>query len=200
MSSLGIKFLWVVLFIFSCNPFRHVELEKIKYSPSLRYELLQMREEDQKMRRRIREESIGPDATEFWEEFHKLDEKHTERLKEIIKQYGWPRKSLVGEDGAFAAWLIVQHATHDLNFQKHCLKLMKKEAKRGEVPLQCIAYLIDRIRILEGKPQVYGTQYRIVNGELEFLPIEDEANVDKRRKEMGLPPLSEYMKQIKGKK
>jgi len=33
-------------------------------------------------------------------------------------------------------------------------------------------------------------------GGLEFCPIEDEKNVDKKGKTMGLPPLDEYVKQF----
>jgi hypothetical protein len=44
--------------------------------------------------------------------------------------------------------------------------------------------------------QVYGTQFHEVGGKMEPYPIEDEANVDKRRKEVGLPPLAEYRKLI----
>jgi hypothetical protein len=32
------------------------------------------------------------------------------RLKEIVEQHGWPTISLVGVDGAAAAFLLAQHA------------------------------------------------------------------------------------------
>lgn len=31
-------------------------------------------------------------------------------LRQVISGVGWPGKSLVGEDGAHAAWLLAQHA------------------------------------------------------------------------------------------
>jgi hypothetical protein len=34
----------------------------------------------------------------------------------------------------------------------------------------------------------------VVGGKAEPAPIEDEANVDRRRKEVGLPPLAEYLR------
>ena len=50
----------------------------------------------------------------------------------------------------------------------------------------------------EGKPQVYGTQVKEWKGKEPVLqPIEDEANVDKRRAEVGLFPLSEYRELLK---
>jgi hypothetical protein len=64
--------------------------------------------------------------------------------------------------------------------------------KKGEIPAQQMAYLTDRVRVAEKQKQVYGTQFE----DLEPFPIEDEANVDKRRQQVGLPPLAEYRKSI----
>jgi hypothetical protein len=62
--------------------------------------------------------------------------------------------------------------------------------------------LADRVLVAEGKPQVYGTQAkapgRLWKGhEPVPEPIEDERNVDKRRAEVGLPPLADYLKMMK---
>lgn len=50
--------------------------------------------------------------------------------------------------------------------------------------------LEDRVRVADGKPQLYGTQ--LANNPLRFEPIEDEAHVDARRSSVGLPPMAEY--------
>jgi hypothetical protein len=66
---------------------------------------------------------------------------------------------------------------------------------------QDYALLLDRVLVGEGKPQVYGTQakrFEAWKGREPVLePIEDEGNVDKRRAEVGLPPLSEYREMLK---
>jgi hypothetical protein len=116
-------------------------------------------------------------------------------MKEIIAKHGWPGKSLVGKPGADAAWLLVQHADTDRDFQELCLKKMK-EMPQGEVEGRHIAYLTDRILIGRGKKQVYGTQGKWENGKIVASPIEDEAHVDDRRKAVGLEPLAEYLKQM----
>ena len=92
-----------------------------------------------------------------------VDERHTARMKEIVKQHGWPTNSMVGSDGATAAWLLVQHADHDPKFQRHCLELMKK-VPAGEVSTVDLAYLTDRVLVNEGKKQLYGTQFWMQNG------------------------------------
>jgi hypothetical protein len=118
------------------------------------------------------------------------DAANRRRLKEIIQEHGWPGRSLVRADGANAAWLVVQHSDADIAFQKECLALMEA-APQGEVSLHEVAYLTDRVLVNEGKKQRYGTQMGM---NFEPRPIEDPDNVDKRRAEIGLPPLAEYVK------
>ena len=61
-----------------------------------------------------------------------------------------------------------------------------------EVSPQNVAYLTDRVLCNEGKPQIYGTQFYLVDGNPQPRPIEDGENVDKRRLRIGLPTLDEY--------
>jgi hypothetical protein len=135
-------------------------------------------------------------------EFEKLataastaDRANTTWLKEVVENRGWPTRTLVGQDGANSAWLLVQHADADPKFQRKCLDLMVKLAKT-EVSQTDIAYLTDRVLLAEGKKQVYGTQFYMVKGKLRPRPLEDEANVDKLRASIGLPPMAEYAKEM----
>jgi hypothetical protein len=70
--------------------------------------------------------------------------------------------------------------------------LKKRSAARGEVELWQAAMLEDRIRMLEGRPQIYGTQFDWdENGEMSPYPaIEDREHVDERRRAAGLGPLA----------
>lgn len=113
-------------------------------------------------------------------------------LADIIDRQGWPGKSMVGEDGAVAAWMIVQQAIGLPRFMRACLEIIEGEAAKGEVPRWQMALLTDRIRWLEGRPQVYGTQFDWdEKGQLNPIPIEDEATVDSRRALADLVPLAE---------
>ncbi len=157
--------------------------------PELRKELLKRMKEDQRIRMEEK-----PD----FDEWKKIDADNTAWMKTVIDKYGWPTNSMVGEDGALAAFLMTQHADADLEFQKRCFELMKKAVEQKDYSAAHLAYLTDRIRVAEGKPQVYGTQFfSEPGGEPRPRPIEDEANVDKRRAEVGLPPLAEYAAQMK---
>lgn len=114
-------------------------------------------------------------------------------LKGVVSKHGWPGKSLVGGQGASDAWLLVQHADQDREFQRQCLNRMQALPK-GEVDPRDVAYLTDRLLVGTGKKQIYGTQLIYQNGKLVPQPIENADEVDDRRKAAGLEPLNEYLK------
>ena len=128
------------------------------------------------------------------EQLH-ADTRHAARLKEILKEHGWPTKSMVGEEGALAAFLLAQHADADPKFQRDCLQRMQA-APEGEVSKNNIAYLTDRVLVNEGKKQLYGTQFHIVDGKLAPRPIQDERNLDRRRAEAGMITMDAYRKHM----
>jgi hypothetical protein len=124
-----------------------------------------------------------------------VDKDNTQWLKKLVQEQGWPTISQVGKEAASNAWLLIQHADADPQFQKECLDTMKKLPK-DQVSQKNIAYLIDRLLVAEGKKQLYGTQFHLVEGKWKPNPIEDESKVDERRKEMNLGSMAEYTKEI----
>jgi hypothetical protein len=87
----------------------------------------------------------------------------------------------------------VQHSPSDA-FQRDMLPLLVAAADSGEAAAADVALLTDRVRTHEGKPQMYGTQFRIVDGGLEPFPIEDPAGLDARRRRVGLLPMADYVR------
>lgn len=159
--------------------------------PELRRELLERRERDQAIRDALIKSGAENPDPKIRDEMRAIDRDNTERVKEIVLAHGWPGPELVGADGTFAVWLFVQHSTPE--FQKEMLPRVEKAYRDQKLPGSSYALLLDRVRVHEGKPQVYGSQGRWENGVLGLQPIEDEANVDQRRKEVGLGPLAEYL-------
>jgi membrane-associated protease RseP (regulator of RpoE activity) len=171
--------------------------------PQLRDELLAMREEDQAGRRRMMEEpNLTPEErNEVGEQIREADEQNRARLKEIIAQHGFPTVSMVGDEAAGAAFLIVQHADAEPQFQEQMLPVLEELAKKGEASKSSVAYLTDRVRRAQDKPQVYATQYVGVpqpDGTVKYdRPIvEDPENLDTRRRAMGLEPWANYERRM----
>ena len=162
----------------------------------IKNELLAMQDEDQRVLRELIDcGELG--ETEYHPKMKAIHEKNNARIKEIIAEHGWPGISLVGKEGSKAAWLIIQHAVLDTKFMGDCLSLLKEAVTEGEAEGWCLAYLQDRVLIMSGKPQIYGTQHDIDENEIAYpLPIENPENVDLLRKEVGLETLSEATKRI----
>lgn len=129
-----------------------------------------------------------------------IDRKNTEHIKQIIKKYGWPTIFLVGKKASNYAWLLVQHADHDVAFQKKCLKLIEKSYKNNQKSINPanIAYLTDRVLVNESKRQIFGTQfYHNRSGNFVPRPIRDAKNLEENRAKYGLIPFREYQKEFK---
>jgi hypothetical protein len=123
--------------------------------------------------------------------------RHPKRLQRIVERHGWPGVQHVGIFGAQAAWLIAQHADLEPDFQSRCLELLRQAVATGDAQPQHLAYLEDRVRVNRDRPQLYGTQCRLVDGALQPAPIEDESNVDARRAALGLGPLADYLREMR---
>lgn len=171
-------------------------MEKSLTKPALRRELLTMVQRDQEARfAALNADKAGDHdkAKALWPKVEEVDNKDTARLRDILAKDGWPTRSMVGEDGAHAAWLLVQHADKDVAFQKQVLAMMKPLADKGEVGMVDYAYLEDRVAVAEHRKQRFGTQF---TAEREPSPIEDEAHVDERRTAIGMPTMAEYRAQM----
>ena len=176
--------------------------------PELRAKLLELADADQAARERLSELSpeqisqenlneLGPEGMEIIMGIMRVDRKNTARIKQIVHEHGWPTRSMVGEDGAHAAWLLVQHADRAPAFQAKCLDLLKKAVQAGEASGRDLALLTDRVRTSQNKPQVYGTQLEMTDdGTWQPLPIENPESVDQRRASVGLPPLEQYIQRV----
>lgn len=127
-----------------------------------------------------------------------VDKENLSNLKLIVEQIGWPSKDKVGEVASHAAWLVIQHADLDVEFQEKCLHLMEA-ANGGTVELTQVAYLTDRVAVNREEKQLYGTQfYRNKRGEIVPRPIRDISGLNKRRKSMGLEPFAKYRDKMQG--
>ena len=89
----------------------------------LRAELLRRKERDQAARA-----GRDPDP----QEMASVDADNVAWLHGVVADVGWPGRSIAGDDGAHAAWLLAQHADADPAFQRRCLDLMTQAVNQGE--------------------------------------------------------------------
>lgn len=126
----------------------------------------------------------------------KIDQANMQRLASIIKSYGWPGNRFAGIDNASNAFLVLQHA--DLASQHQYLPLLRQAVAKGEANAQDLAMLEDRVLVRDGKPQLYGTQFlpHVPNQPITLFPVQDEAHLHKRRSDLGMPPMADYIKSM----
>lgn len=169
-----------------------VEIPKDVKDAALYREIQRRVRVDQAVRKHTMSGSEPEGVFEWWET---VDADNLRWLKNLLeKRTTWPGYSVLGKKGSHDLWLMVQHSDRDRPFQGHVLALLGKAVKAGDAAGSDLAYLTDRVRVGQRLPQVYGTQLTSAGGWLRPQPIEDEANVDKRRKEAGMSTLAEYLK------
>ena len=166
---------------------------------ALAEELAEVRKLDQDGRmwwRRVQSSFGGttPDSLRlaFWKVQEVIDAQTFARVDSIVAARGWPGISVAGEDGALAAFLVVQHAP--LEAQERYIPILEAAVAAGEAEPWHLAYLTDRVLIRTDRPQRYGSQYRVdpETGEESYLPIEDEERLNARRVAIGMPELDGF--------
>jgi hypothetical protein len=163
-------------------------LSKAVANPKLRDQLIAMQAEDQK----VRESAIQGNVPQADARMERVDVEHLAIVKDIATKYGFPTVAMIGKKGVDAFWLLVQHADSDPAFQLKMLEAIEPRADGGEIDKDKVALLTDRVLIAQGKPQRYGTQFRIGDGELTPQPTEDPQTLDARRAQWELMPLADY--------
>ena len=152
--------------------------------PTLRRELLQRRDVDQSARNAL---TASPTSKEALDSVLSVDADNARFMRGILAACGWPKRSLVGDEAAKAAWLLTQHADMDPQYQVLAGQQMKLAVLEGEADARQLASLVDRNRRLNDQPQVYGMQYfASAQGVIEFYDIVTPAQLDERRLEIGL--------------
>jgi hypothetical protein len=157
---------------------------------SLKAQLFAMAAEDARVRA-----ELAADGTLFQGYAPRMAAVHAangHQLENLIEQHGWPGRTLVGDEAAEAAWLILQHAIGNPGLQRRGVALLRDALERGEIKAHQLAMLEDRVAFFEGRPQRYGTQFDWDDdGRLSPWVIEDPQSVDERRQSIGLEPLAD---------
>ena len=161
---------------------------KAPTDPSLRVALLRMAREDQNVRFSLIKH--GNTDPEYIRAVKTVDAENLRNLKRIFKKHGIPTPKMVGYNGMMAALLLLQHQAQDPRWQRQWLSAVTQLYKRHELSPEGYALFIDRVRVIEGRKQIYGSQF--FNGGFTMKPTIHPAHLDERRKALGLIPEREY--------
>lgn len=130
-------------------------------------------------------------------EMHQIDSLNQLAVFGILDKMGWPDG--LSEKADDAIWLVIDHS--DIESRKKYLPLIRQQVEEGNVSATDFATLNDRILMEEGKPQIYGTQVKMladIVGDQSTIsvflwPVEDAAALDSLRASIGLLPITEYL-------
>lgn len=115
------------------------------------------------------------------------------QITKLLDEKGWLGKNVIGGMGNATLFLVIQHS--DIDTQLKYLPMMKDAAEKGNASASSLALLEDRIALRQGKRQIYGSQIHSDKETQEkyVAPLIDPENVDKRRAEVGLGKLADYV-------
>ena len=121
------------------------------------------------------------------------DSINVSKVSSILDKHGWLGEDVIGPQGNSTLFLVIQHA--NLATQEKYLPMMREAVKLRKAWSSNLALLEDRVALKRGNKQRYGSQIgqNPNTGSYYVLPLEDPENVDKRRAEVHLPPLREYV-------
>lgn len=174
------------------------EKEEENYDKPLVSILDTIYKEDQTYRREIKgiEEKYGRESEEMKKQFKLILEKDSINLikvQKILDERGWLGTDLIGVQGNSTLFLVIQHSP--LEVQEKYLQMMREAVSKGNARARSLALLEDRVALRKGERQIYGSQIGRdqVTGEYYVSPLIDPDNVDKRRSEVGLGKLEDYV-------
>jgi len=133
----------------------------------------------------------------YWPIKEKINKKNLKELREIILENGsWPKISELNSKISGGAFLIIQHS--DPETIQFYYRYFKECVEEGEAEKRHLALMTDRMISHLGVKQIYGTQIGFDDKKviyyLDLNEVIDPINLNKRRADMDLKPIEEYLK------
>jgi len=134
------------------------------------------------------------EAEVYQKEYRKNHTLNIKKIKKILDKYDWPELTQIGEQGNRTICNVLQHA--DQETREHYIPLMKQAVLDKKLEPRFLVRAEDRIATDKGELQIYGGQMKYYPETKSFnvWPVYDPLNIDKRRAEIGLEPIAEFLK------
>ena len=128
---------------------------------------------------------------EIYERNHAINER---KVKVILDKYGWPEKDIIGVQGNWTICNVIQHSDNEIRIKY--IPMIRQAVKDKKLHPRFLVRTEDRIATERGDLQIYGGQMKYYPETKSFnvWPVYDPVNIDKRRAEIGLEPISEFLK------
>ena len=156
---------------------------------AIRHELHRIRQRDQQIRDTLTAVGLdSPAAGPLYTQMHVIDSVNQVYVRRLLATTGWPARSQVGDSAAGAVFLVVQHSSRA--WMTQYLPALRTLVRHGEAWATDAAMMEDRLRMLSGKKQRYGTQtanWVRKDGTRVVWPIQRPARVNRYRQQLGFP-------------
>jgi hypothetical protein len=150
------------------------------YNPKLLKILDDLKHNDQSLRNKF---EVLPFAQK------KMDSINLTIVLDLYKRYGYLNRKLVGVEYEAHMFYIILHS--DLVTMERFLPIIHKEIEKGRLSSGVYPLLHDRINMIKGLPQEFGTQniYNEKHDKYEFYKTIGKDKVNINRKKYGLPKI-----------
>lgn len=166
-------------------------------SPEIDTRLKEIYRQDQEVRRQwaaITQTSDRNSILSYQRRMSRTDSINQAYVFRLLDTHGWPRQ--VSDSAYTAIFLVIDHAP--LEAQKRYWPFIKEGSREGNLSKADAATLQDRIRMREGKKQLYGTQTQTGQKDGKQVcyvwPVAYPETVDSLRQSVGLPAMQEYLR------
>jgi len=138
------------------------------------------------------------DGNRKFDLMREIDSINMIEIENIINEYGYPSKSIVGEPANKAVFYVIQHSDKI----DHYLPLIRKATENGDIAQTSLAMMEDRNLMEQGREQIFGTQIKGQANKqgkwIYFLwPIKNADSINTWRNQVGFERnIEEYLKDM----
>lgn len=208
MRTIKCTIIFSILFMVACNPEKRdrnvaIKPDNISATKAQLVAMLDTMWRTEQEPIRVRDslgKVYGYESEEFQKQnevYHKNHDLNEKKLLDLLDTQGWPDINIVGEQGHLTICNVLQHS--GIEVRKKYIPMMKEAVKEKGLAPRLLARSEDRLATDRGELQIYGGQIKYYPETKSFnvWPILDPENVDKRRAEIGLAPMAEFLANLR---
>ncbi len=116
------------------------------------------------------------------------------KVQTIINTYGYMGPQIIGTEANQVMFNIILNK--DASIAKKYIPIVWQAYLKGNASANNYAALVDKVALRESNTQIYGTIMLRKDGRYYAPAVLDTVKVDSLRKQIGLPPFREYLKEF----